>query len=387
MRLQMHLPEVKPGEHQMPTRCPYEECGGEYFKAHQQTCQKSVVDTDFTQVKAKRYKCLTCNRTFRVYPQGVSSAHRSERLRGIGVMLYVLGLSYGGTADALSALGWPGSKSSVYRDVQAAGEGVQRLRAVRAERKVQVLGADTTFVTCNKQQVTLGVGVDALEGDVLTIEVLDAESIEALRPFIEDLVAVFEVEVLLSDDQDTYKTIADENALRHSVCRAHVNRNAAKLVGELGTRALERPDPQPPGVYRSVEQFLADLEYFQWVIALRPSDGADQLRRLYQHYRLAPAPREGEKATMWYRFRLALLKWWDNWSRLTLDHVWTDQEADKPLDGTNNVTERAIGWWIKERYRTMRTYKRLQSVLNVSHVITYLGAHSGDVNLAEVLAA
>jgi hypothetical protein len=302
-------------------------------------------------------------------------------------MLYVLGLSYGGTADALQALGWPGSKSSVYRDVQAAGKAVRRLRAARTERKVRILGADTTFVTCNKEQVTIGIGVDVIEGDLLGIELVDAESIEALRPFVADLIDVFEVDVLVSDDQDTYKTIADEKALPHSVCRAHVNRNVAKLVGQLGTRALENPDPKPSGVRSTLEQFLEDLEYFQLVVALRPRDGADQLRQMFQRYSKAPAPQKGEKASMWYRFRLALLKWWDNWSRLTLDHVLTNEDGEKLLDGTNNTTERAIGWWIKERYRTMRTYKRQESILNVSHLITYLGAHSGNVDLAEVLAA
>lgn len=387
MRLQMRLPEVKPGDYQEPTGCPQEGCQGEYFKTHQQNCKKTLADADYVEVNVKRYECLRCGKTFRVYPEGVSNAQRSERLRAIGVMLYVLGLSYGGSADALQALGWPGSKSSVYRDVQAAGEAVQRLRAARTERKVQVLGTDTTFVVCNKEQVTIGVGVDAIDGDILGIELVDAESIEALRPFVGDLIEDFEVEVLLSDDQDTYKTIADEKAIPHSVCRAHVNRNVAKLVGELGTRALERPDPKPPGVRSSLNQFLEDLEYFQLVVALRPGDGAEQLRRLFQRYRGAPAPQQGEKASMWYRFRLALLKWWDNWSRLTFDHVWTNEDGEKLLDGTNNATERAIGWWIKERYRTMRTYKRRQSVLNVSHLITYLGAHSGHVDLAEILVA
>ena len=38
---------------------------------------------------------------------------------------------------------------------------------------------------------------------VLEIELVDAESVEALKPFVEDLVETFEVEVLLSDDQDS----------------------------------------------------------------------------------------------------------------------------------------------------------------------------------------
>jgi hypothetical protein len=301
-------------------------------------------------------------------------------------MLYVLGISYGGVEDVLWAFGWGGSKSSVYRDVQAAGEAVKRLRATQGDRQVKVMGADATFVVCNREQVVIAVGVDALRGDVLEIELVDAESIEGLRPFIEDLMTCFKVEVLLSDDQDTYKTIADDNAVTHGVCRAHVNRNVAKLIAELGTRALDRPDPPPDGIDVTVDQFIEDLEYFQSVVALRPHDGANQLRKMYQRYRFAPPPLKGHQASMWYRFRLALLKWWDNWDRLTVDHRWVSDDGER-LDGTNNASERAIGWWIKERYRTMRTYKRRQSVLNVSNLICYLGAHSGDVTLADLLAA
>ena len=42
------------------------------------------------------------------------------------------------------------------------------------------------------------------------------------------------------------------------------------------------------------------------------------------------------------------------------------------VDGTNNGCERAIGWWDKERYRTMRGYKRPQSVVNVSLLLAEL---------------
>jgi hypothetical protein len=37
--------------------------------------------------------------------------------------------------------------------------------------------------------------------------------------------------------------------------------------------------------------------------------------------------------------------------------------------------------------RTMRTYKRTPSVLNVSNLIALLGAHSGSADLADPLAA
>ena len=38
-------------------------------------------------------------------------------------------------------------------------------------------------------------------------------------------------------------------------------------------------------------------------------------------------------------------------------------------------SERAIGWWLKERYRTMRGYKRPESAVNVSRLLAWCGNH------------
>ncbi len=43
------------------------------------------------------------------------------------------------------------------------------------------------------------------------------------------------------------------------------------------------------------------------------------------------------------------------------------------LDGTNNACERAIGWWIKERYRTMRGYKVPENAVRVSRLLAWCG--------------
>ena len=385
MRIRMCLPKVAPEAYELPEECPHDSCHGQHFKSHQPECAKQLLDPNHRQVTARRYRCLRCRRTFRLYPRGVSRAQRSDRLRAIGVMFYVLGMSYGGVEDALEAFGWAGSKSSIYRDVQAAGEAVQRIREKQGKRKVQVAGADTTFVMCNREQVTIAVGADALTQNVLDIELVESESVDALRPFLQELVRMFEIEVLLSDDQDTYKQLADELDIKHGLCRAHVNRNVAKLVGTLGEQALHHPDPVPDGVHVSIDEFLEDLQYAQLIMAFRPLNGAEQLRELHHRYRAAPAPAPGERATIWYRFRLALLRWWNRWSRLTLDQEWRGPEGER-LDGTNNVTERTIGWWIKERYRTMRTYKRPQSILNVSRLIAHLGSNSGSPALVNLYA-
>jgi len=385
MRIRMHLPRVEPEEYDTPAVCPHDGCQGEHFKLHQRHCRRAVLDPDHDEVNVRRYRCLSCKRTFRVYPRGVSNAQRSDRLRGIGIMLYVLGLSYGAVEDALLALGLAGSKASVYRDVQAAGEAVKRVRQAQGQRKVTVMGADTTFVTCNREQVTIAVGVDALTHKVLDIELVDSESAETLLPFLEELQEFFDVEVLLSDDQDSYKNAAADLGLTHGICRAHVNRNVAKLVGQVGEQALHRPDPPPKQLQVTVDDFLDDLQLFQLLVALRPADGQGRLWQLFERYRYAPAPAPGERATMWYRFRLAIQRWWSNWPSLTLDQRWRGP-GGVTLDGTNNATERAIGWWVKERYRTMRTYKRKESVLNVCNLICHLGSNSGVVSLAELFS-
>ena len=41
-------------------------------------------------------------------------------------------------------------------------------------------------------------------------------------------------------------------------------------------------------------------------------------------------------------------------------------------------------WWVKERYRPMRGYKRPESVLNVSSLLGWLGSQPGG-ELAELV--
>lgn len=388
MRLRLRLPEVMPDEYAIPLTCPYG-CGGRCFALHQ-AYAREMADPSCGEVTVRRYKCVQCGHTFRVHPTGVSRHHRSQRLRAIGVMLYVLGLSYGAVADALAAFGWAGSKSSVYRDVQAAGEAVERMRRLQPQRRVQVVSADATYVVCNRQEVTIAVALDALAGDVLDIELVDSESADGLRSFLLQLQAEYGMQVLVSDDQDSYKALTDELGVEHSICRAHVNRNVARLTAELAEEALRHSSPPPPGVQSDPERVLADLEYLQWLIALRPSDGAAQLADFMRRYQAAPPPAKGEKASLWYRIRMALLRWSNQWQRLTFDQQWNRQHASQPdnarLDGTNNVAERAIGCWIKDRYRTMRTFKRLASVRNLAQLIPFLAAHPNQPLLAALLA-
>ena len=49
--------------------------------------------------------------------------------------------------------------------------------------------------------------------------------------------------------------------------------------------------------------------------------------------------------------------------------------------------ERSIGWWVKERYRSMSGYKREQFALNVSRLIAFAGNHlSRGLDLASLIS-
>ena len=69
---------------------------------------------------------------------------------------------------------------------------------------------------------------------------------------------------------------------------------------------------------------------------------------------------------------------WNLWARLTRYRTWKSPDG-QVIDGTNNGCERAIGCWIhrqrrcRERYRSMRGYKRDKSAVNVSRLLAWCG--------------
>jgi len=67
--------------------------------------------------------------------------------------------------------------------------------------------------------------------------------------------------------------------------------------------------------------------------------------------------------------------------------TWKDEYGNEILDSTNNHRERAIGWWIKERYRSMRGYKNERLALGMSRLIAFAGNNlSLGLRLADLMA-
>lgn len=219
MHLRLRLPIVQPAAFPTPTRCPFPDrqqpnkrCPGTHFKAHQPHCPKPLRDPKQTHVTARRYRCLKCHRTFRIYPTGVSRAQQSDTLKGLSVLLYVLGLSYQGVSDLLESLACDLGKTTVYRNVQAAGRHAIHLRqqwVAQQAGQVPVLGIDCTHVKCAGQDRIVAVATAVLTGMPLTFDVLDGEGAVRLEQWVRNLAQQIGAEVLVTDDADGMKTVAD----------------------------------------------------------------------------------------------------------------------------------------------------------------------------------
>ena len=384
MRLKLILPIIDPEQFIEPAHCIDPKCKGDRFVPWQEV-KKNVRDTEYEMVTARRSKCVRCGRTFRVYPQGVQSSQMSQRVKGMGVMLYVLGLSYGATALMLEALGVDLSKSSVYRAVQAAAEAVPGMKRteILLGYRTKAIGGDLTSVKCKGQWLPIGVVVDPINGLVLTIDHLEGEDAQTLQEWIEPIADQVGAHTLVTDDADAFKQVADEAGLDHQICKSHVVRNTEELIASLSLAIEAGQDSSLVELQIEPTQALADLRRLGELIHSRQPEQQAEVQALYERYAAALHSKKGQIASIAYRMRNLFLDRWNLWPRLTFYRTWKDRDGKPILDGTNNSTERAIGWWVKERYRTMRGYKRERSALNVSRLIAYCGNHLAEgLNLA-----
>ena len=382
MRIQVQLPKIEPEVYAEPEECPYPGCDGRHFKSHGVVGELKVV-RDFTcdEVNSYRRKCMKCKHTFRIYPAGVSGSQQSDRLKAASVLLYVLGISYGGVADFLTAFGQSIGKTTVYENVQSAGfQSRQRQKQDRESgKKCAVVGSDGTYIKIKGVKIGIQVVVNDSNQDLLGLQLTTSENSPEAVEMVRKIAGEVGAEVLVTDDLASYQEVADDLGLDHQICRKHVKDNVDALAQQLFDQ-LTAQESLPKGVESCPEILAMDLALLQWLIRARPPDTPAHLRQLYQRYQAAPKPTAGQKHPVWYRMRMLVTRLWQRWVRLTLDQRRDD------LDGTNNASERVIGWWIKERYRTMRGYKRGESVCNVVTLTARMGAKSGNYDMTELYA-
>lgn len=158
------------------------------------------------------------------------------------------------------------------------------------------------------------------------------------------------------------------------------------FIAKTANRILNKPPAVPEGLDVSPEQLLTDLETLEWIMLGHPGQGDQLLQAMFFRYADAAAPKKGQRATIWYRMRNHLLHLWDHWDRLTCYRIFK-HSTGLALDATNNSTERAIGWSVKDRYRTMRGYKRNTSILNVASLTAWLLEQPAAYDMSPLFAS
>ena len=69
-----------------------------------------------------------------------------------------------------------------------------------------------------------------------------AEDAKTLLEWMEPIATSVGAEILVTDDADALKTVADELVLEQQVCKSHVGRNTQDLIDELCPKAANDED-------------------------------------------------------------------------------------------------------------------------------------------------
>lgn len=340
MRLRLLVPPVKPQPEGRPQACLW--CGSPLLQRHQ-TVPKSLIDTQVRHTQAVRYLCTTCGRTFRHYAQGASRYRQSQRVMGLAVLLWTLGLSQRAVAVVLTGLEAGIHRSTVLRDIHRAGASLWRRWPVGP---VRILGADETAVRVRGRPIVLGFVVDIGSGATIGVDVLVEQDSRAFLRWLKPYVERLGVEVLVTDDLVTYKPVVEELALGHQVCLAHVRKGVANRLKRVEGWEEEKA---------RIEQLVREL----------PQGGGVELLRLERRVNRSPPLR---------RLVVDLLQ---RWPALTCHQ----ETAGVPT--TNNRTEQAIGK-SKIRFKTVRGFKSLSGAAAGVALTQWLYSGAAQHNLADL---
>jgi transposase-like protein len=330
----IQLPKIERNNFKRPEKCPY--CQGETFQGWG-TIQKKIKDTKIRKVNVKRYRCTSCQKTFRQYPEGVSHAQQSERLMRLCVIMWGLGLSYRGVELILSAFGVRLSHMSGWRDVQEEGK---RIRRRMKWKPARVVGIDGAWM----KGTGVMVAVDLGDGQLLSIAEINEKDKEAVEQWLKSLKQRHKIGVIVTDDLGTYKEIAEELELGHQICQFHVRR----WVGKYLKQAEKEIPPEWKYVIVIIRQLIDQL----------PTTGGKVLHKVWQELP-GRTTKPNEKRTPLEKLRDVVLRLSRDWEH------YIEFYSDPGIPWTNNQTEQVIGK-LKNRAKRVRGYKTSQGQLTGS---------------------
>lgn len=331
MTMIIQLPQVERNNFIRPEKCPY--CKGETFQGWG-SVQKRIKDTKIRTVNMKRYRCTSCEKTFRHYPEGVSHAQQSDRLMMLCVIMWGLGLSYRSVELILSAFGVRLSHMSGWRDVQEEGK---RMRRRLKWKPARVVGIDGAWMNGTGVMVAVDLG----DGQLLSIAEIDEKDKAEVEQWLKSLKQKHKIGVVVTDDLATYKEITEDLGLGHQICQFHVRR----WVGKYLKQAEKEIPPEWKYVLVIIRQLIDEL----------PINGGAVLYKVWKEIP-GRTTKPNQKRTPLEKLRDVVLRMSRDWVR------YIEFYSDPGIPWTNNQTEQVIGK-LKNRAKRVRGYKTSQGRL------------------------
>ena len=349
------LPSVE-GQLKLERRCLH--CNRPNGVIHSGVHHRVVSDLSVRSISQRRMKCPWCGLTWTLRAAGVLAGHRrSRRLEGIGVVLYMFGLSYRAVEKFLPLLDCRGSKSSIERDVGQAGGQARDLHQFAPRMKVRVLGVDGTGAAMAGRNAGV-LFLVAIGGGLVGVEPVHEDQTVLVRQHVQRVMAQVGAEELRTDEHSVYEGIVPDG--HHRLCLTHWRKSKGKRAFDLLQQAKAQEAPLEAQTMRELLELLRRRP--------RSPTVPEDLDRLVRRYINA---RKG-------------LPWKVNQLLQHIERTW-QKVSDDPLDPTNNDTERMIGLTFKIRSKTMRGFKAMHKVLAHPFLAHFLRGQDSLCDLRKII--
>lgn len=342
---------------ELDRHCPA--CGCPNGNIHSAIRSRCIEDPKAVSVAQRRLKCPACGMTWTVRSAGIGAGRqRSDRLIGLGVIGHMLGLSYRSTAQFLGCLDCSSSKSSVERDVAAAGRQARRLHETAPRMRVRVLGVDGTGAAMAGRNAGMLFFVDIDHQKLLCVEAVRETDAANVRRHVRRVMRAVGAEELRTDEHSVYEGVVPTG--RHRICLSHWRKSKGKRTYDLHRKALAEDRPLEAATMKQLQELLSQQP--------RPPTAPEELERLVRRYINA---RKG-------------LPWKINQLLQHVERTW-GKVSDDAVDPTNNATERMIGLTYKIRSKTMRGFKVESKALGHAYLSSFLRGREGQCDLRKVI--
>lgn len=345
-------------ELKLEKRCPH--CNRPNARIHSGVANRRISDPKVDKIAQRRMKCPFCKTTWTTRVEGVAGGRqRTDRLICMGVVLYVLGLSYRGVEQFLAMLGCQGSKSTIERDVAQLGQKAKALHSESLHIGLQVLGVDGTGARmAGKRRAGMLFFVDIGSGRLLFVIRANETDTRRVRQHVRRIAKLVGAAHLRADELSVYDQTAPE--VQRTICLAHWLKTKCKRARDLSRQF------QHEGLsYES--QMMLDLQrllHEKWASPRLP----EQIERLVRRFINC------RRGTHWKANQLLQ----------HIERTW-ERLGRGPGDPTNNATERVIGLTYKIRAKTMRGFKSWDKALAHPYLSQYLRGENGMCDLRRVI--